>query len=102
VPVIVPTFRIYLYKGGVRALTLIEYEQKLGPTPLSVYKCTSTAILNSGTFVCDKTCVRTDGRVLLIMLPFEVHLNGIYFEHKVCNNYIISEVVISLCFEELA
>jgi len=61
---------------------------------LSVYKWTA-AILNRGTFVCDKTCGRTGP-------SYHATIWSIYFEHKVYKNYIISEVVISLCFEELA
>lgn len=63
--------------------------------PLSVYRCTSTAILNRGTFVCDKTCGRTGP-------SYHATILSIYFEHKVYKNYIISKVVLSLCFEELA
>ena len=56
--------------------------------PFSVYKCTST-------FVCVKTCGRAGPSYLATIL-------SIYFENNVYKNYIISEVVLSFCFEELA
>ena len=56
-----------------------------------MYKCTSSAMLNRGTFVCGRTGPSYHATIL-----------SIYLEHKVYKNYIISEVVLSLCFEELA